>query len=59
MYELTITRIKYPKNDSITLIYETLDNMLSSLKDMINEGKIKKDHIFRIEVKENEKCTTI
>ena len=35
MFELTITRIKYPKNDTIEYEYESLDNLLMELKQMM------------------------
>lgn len=49
MYILSITKIKYPKNDTIFLEYETIDNLLKELKEMVNNNKIKSDDIIRIE----------
>lgn len=48
MFELNITKIKYPKNDTITYIYESIDNLLMELKQMILENKINKNDILRI-----------
>ena len=48
MGELTITRIKYPKNDTIEYEYESLDNLLMELKQMIIDKKVNKDDIIRI-----------
>lgn len=48
MFELTITRIKYPKNDTIEYEYESLDNLLMELKQMIIDKKVNKDDIIRI-----------
>ena len=48
MFELTITKIKYPKNDTIEYEYEILDNLLMELKQMIIDKKINKDDIIRI-----------
>lgn len=50
MVNLVITRIKYPKNDTIEYEYENLDNLLMELKQMIIDKKINKDDIIRIEV---------
>lgn len=50
MVNLSITRIKYPKNDTTEYEYENLDNLLMELKQMIIEKKINKDDIIRIEV---------
>ncbi len=50
MVVLSITRLKYPKNDTIEYEYESLDNLLMELKLMIIEKKINKDDIIRIEV---------
>lgn len=52
MWELIISRIKYPKNDTIKYEYENLDNLLMELKLMIIDKKISKNDIIRI-VKEN------
>lgn len=48
MVNLSITRIKYPKNDTIEYEYENLDNLLTELKQMIINKKINKDDIIRI-----------
>lgn len=48
MFELTITKIKYPKNDTIEIEYESLDNLLMELKQMIIDKKVNKDDIIRI-----------
>ena len=50
MVILSITRIKYQKNDTTEYEYENLDNLLMELKQMIIEKKINKDDIIRIEV---------
>ena len=50
MVNLSITKIKYPKNDTIEYEYENLDNLLMELKQMIINKKINKDDIIRIEV---------
>ena len=50
MCELSITRIKYPKNNTTIYEYESLDNLLMELKLMIIEKKINKNDIIRIEV---------
>lgn len=49
MYILSITKKRYPKNDTIFLEYETIDNLLKELKKMINSNKIRSDDIIRIE----------
>ena len=49
MFELNITKIKYPKNDTTTYVYESLDNLLMELKQMILNNKIHKNDIIRIE----------
>ena len=48
MVNLSITKIKYPKNDTIEYEYENLDNLLMELKQMIIDKKINKDDIIRI-----------
>ena len=48
MVNLSITRIKYPKNDTNEYEYENLDNLLMELKQMIIDKKINKDDIIRI-----------
>ena len=49
MYVLSITKKRYPKNDTLFLEYEKIDNLLNELKKMINNNKIKNDDIIRIE----------
>ena len=48
MVNLSITKIKYPKNDTIEYEYENLDNLLMELKQMIIDKKINKNDIIRI-----------
>lgn len=48
MIDLSITRVKYPKNDTIEYEYESLDSLLMELKQMIIENKVNKDDIIRI-----------
>ena len=48
MVNLSITKIKYPKNDTNEYEYENLDNLLMELKQMIIDKKINKDDIIRI-----------
>ena len=48
MVNLSITRIKYPKNDTNEYEYENLDNLLMELKQMIIDKKINKNDIIRI-----------
>ena len=48
MVNLSITKIKYPKNDTIEYEYENLDNLLMELKQIIIDKKINKDDIIRI-----------
>ena len=55
MFELTITRIKYPKNDTKIYEYESLDNLLMELKQMIIDKKVNKDDIIRIRGVRNER----
>jgi len=50
MYELSITKIKYPKNDTNIYEYSSLENLLNDLKIFIEEKKISKNDIIRIEV---------
>ena len=50
MVVLSITRLKYPKNDTIEYEYESLDSLLMELKQMIIDKKVNKDDIIRIEV---------
>ena len=54
MATLIITRVKYPRNDTIEYEYENIDNLLKELKQMIFDKKINKNDIIRIEVEENE-----
>lgn len=49
MYILSITKIRYPKNETILLYSKRIDNLLKELKEMINNNKIKNDDIIRIE----------
>ena len=49
MYVLIITKIKYPKNDTIFYEYENIDNLLMELKLMITTNKISTNDIIRIE----------
>lgn len=48
MVNLSITRIKYPKNDTIGYEYENLDNLFKDLKKMIMNNNVGKDDIIRI-----------
>ena len=48
MVNLSITKIKYPKNDTNEYEYENLDNLLMELKQMIIDKKINKNDIIRI-----------
>lgn len=48
MFELSITRIKYPKNDTITYVYNSLDSLLMELKQMVLNKKISNNDILRI-----------
>ena len=50
MVKLNITRIKYPKNETIMYEYESLDNLLMELKLMIEKHYIASQDIIRIEV---------
>ena len=50
MVKLNITRIKYPKNETIMYEYESLDNLLMELKLMIERHYIVSQDIIRIEV---------
>ena len=45
MYLLSITKIKYPINETKTYVYSLLDNLLKELRIMIEE----KNDIIRIE----------
>lgn len=48
MVYLDITKVKYPKNDTIGYEYESLDNLLMELKQMIINNQVGKDDIIRI-----------
>lgn len=50
-YELIITRIKYPKNDTTYYVYDSYDSLIRDLKHMIQNNKIQESDIIRI--KEN------
>ncbi len=52
-YELTITNIKYPKNESFEYVYESLDTLFKYLKEWIEDGKISKNSIIRIDTRSN------
>lgn len=54
MYELSITKIKYPKNDTIVLVFDDYDILSKDLKYLIDNKRITKNDIIRIEVKNNE-----
>lgn len=49
MYNLIITKIKYPKNETIIFEYNNFDNLTKELKEMILKNKINKTDIIRIE----------
>lgn len=49
MYLLRITKIKYPKNDTNTYEYKTIDNLLGELKRFILDNKVTENDIIRIE----------
>lgn len=49
MWELSITKIKYPNNDTKVYEYSSLDNLLMELKIFIVDKKISKNDIIRIE----------
>ena len=49
MYNLIITKIRYPKNDTKIYNYTGLENLLIGLKALIENKKIKKNDIIRIE----------
>ena len=53
MFELSITRIKYPRNDTNVYMYKSLDNLLMELKQMIIKNGVNKNDIIRIEVNKN------
>lgn len=54
MVVVSITRLKYPKNDTNVYEYKNIDNMLKDLKRMITNNYISKYDIIRIEVLDNE-----
>lgn len=54
MYLLSITKIKYPYNDTIIHEYSSFENMCKGLKFMIDNDYLSKNDIIRIEVNENE-----
>lgn len=55
MYLLSITKIKYPHNDTIIQEYTTFDNLCNDLKRMLDNKFISKNDIIRIEVEENDR----
>lgn len=48
-YILTITRIKYPHNDTLYYSYSSIDNLLKDLKEFILNHKVVSEDIIRIE----------
>lgn len=48
-YILTITRIKYPINDTLYYSYSSIDNLLKDLKDFIENHKVVSQDVIRIE----------
>lgn len=54
MYLLSITKIKYPKNDTIVLEFSNYDSMSKEIKRLLDNNIISKNNIIRIEVNENE-----
>lgn len=48
-YELSITRVWYPKNDTSIYSYGALDRLLEDLKKWIKDNRISKNDIIRIE----------
>ena len=54
MYLLSITKIKYPHNDTVIHAYTTFANLCNHLEMMIDNKLISKNDIIRIEVQENE-----
>ena len=48
MVYLDITKVRYPKNDTIGYEYKSLDNLLMELKQMIINNQVGKDDIIRI-----------
>lgn len=54
MYTLSITKIKYPKNDTIVLEFSNYDSLSKELKRLLDNNIVSKNNIIRIEF-ENEK----
>lgn len=48
MYELIITKIKYPKNDTNIYEYSSIDNLIMELKIFIEKKVINENDIIRI-----------
>lgn len=48
MVYLDITKVRYPKNDTIGYEYKSLDSLLMELKQMIINNQVGKDDIIRI-----------
>lgn len=55
MYLLSITKIKYPYNDTIVHEYSSFENMCKGLKFMIDNNYLSKNDVIRIEVEKNER----
>lgn len=49
MWELSVTKVRYPKNETNIYEYSSLDNLLAELKRFIEDKKISKNDIIRIE----------
>lgn len=54
MYLLSITRVKYPYNETIVLEFSDYNRLCEELKKMLDNKYITKNNIIRIEVEENE-----
>ena len=54
MYFLSITKVKYPHNDTIVLEFSNYNKLCEELKKMLDNKYITKNNIIRIEVEENE-----
>lgn len=54
MYILSITKVKYPHNDTIILEFSDYARLCEELKKMLDNKYISKNDIIRIEVEENE-----
>ena len=54
MYLLSITKIKYPKNDTIVLEFSDYDTLSKELKRLLDNKIITKHNIIRIEVEDND-----